>query len=172
MRQDKYCNKIMNKQNLRPQLLEVLNFLRNNPQFSKELFDSRNIVGDPMETVYENNGVTIDYCSQYDYSEIFGLTTAEFNIINMENEKYMLMKELYSVKEKIITFLKQLNLEQLEELGEVVRKLDLCPSYSFTEKRIPKYFGIYDKEMVNDFYNHYIDLLEEKHQCKFIRDED
>ena len=43
-----------------------------------QLFDSRNIVGDYMETVYEEDGVTIDYCPYYDYLEIFGLTDEEY----------------------------------------------------------------------------------------------
>ena len=42
------------------------------------IFDCRNIVGDPMETIYCEAGVTIDLCRDYGYFEVFGLTNEEF----------------------------------------------------------------------------------------------
>ena len=42
------------------------------------LFDSRNLVGDPMITVYSANGLTIDVCHRYSYFEVFGLSDEEF----------------------------------------------------------------------------------------------
>lgn len=45
---------------------------------NEQAFNTRNIVGDSMETVYEKNGITVDYCYYYDYIEIFGLTDEEF----------------------------------------------------------------------------------------------
>ena len=42
------------------------------------LFDSRNLVGDPMTTVYSANGLTIDVCYSYSYFEVFGLSDEEF----------------------------------------------------------------------------------------------
>ena len=42
------------------------------------IFDTRNIVGDFMSTIYEGNGLKIDICYGYKYFEVFGLTKEEF----------------------------------------------------------------------------------------------
>ena len=42
------------------------------------IFNSRNIVGDRMKTIYNNNGLVIDICSEYEYLEVFGLSDEEF----------------------------------------------------------------------------------------------
>ena len=42
------------------------------------LFNTRNFVGDPMATIYESDGLTIDICDYYSYFEVFGLTDEEF----------------------------------------------------------------------------------------------
>lgn len=42
------------------------------------IFDCRNIVGDPMETIYDEAGIIIDLCHDYGYFEVFGLTNEEF----------------------------------------------------------------------------------------------
>ena len=42
------------------------------------IFDCRNIVGDPMETIYDEGGVKIDICRNWEYFEVFGLTNKEF----------------------------------------------------------------------------------------------
>ena len=41
------------------------------------LFFSRNFGGDPMETVYQEDGVTVDACFYYEYLEVFGLNAEE-----------------------------------------------------------------------------------------------
>ena len=41
------------------------------------LFNTRNLVGDAMTTLYEEDGLTIDICYFYSYFEVFGLTDAE-----------------------------------------------------------------------------------------------
>ena len=43
-----------------------------------QTFDTRNTVGDFMNTIYEEDGITLDYCFSYDYLEVFGLTTDEY----------------------------------------------------------------------------------------------
>jgi hypothetical protein len=35
--------------------------------------------GDPMSTIWEEDGVTIDICYEYEYFEVFGLTEEEEN---------------------------------------------------------------------------------------------
>lgn len=42
------------------------------------LFNSRNLLGDPMGTIYNEDGLTIDVCDYYSYFEVFGLTDDEF----------------------------------------------------------------------------------------------
>ena len=43
------------------------------------LFFTRNVVGDPMTTIWDEDGVTIDICYRYSYFEVFGLTGEEEN---------------------------------------------------------------------------------------------
>lgn len=45
------------------------------------IFDTRNIVGDTMETLYNSDGLTIDICYFWMYFEVFGLTEEEFEIL-------------------------------------------------------------------------------------------
>lgn len=42
------------------------------------LFNTRNLVGDPISTIYDEDGLTIDVCYRYSYFEVFGLTDEEF----------------------------------------------------------------------------------------------
>lgn len=51
---------------------------RNFEQGECGLFDSRNLIGDPMTTIYNHDGLTIDICYYYEYFEVFGLTKEEF----------------------------------------------------------------------------------------------
>lgn len=48
------------------------------------IFDCRNLVGDSMSTIYDEDGLQIDICYRYSYFEVFGLTDNEF----AELEKY------------------------------------------------------------------------------------
>lgn len=43
-----------------------------------QTFNTRNIVGDPMETVYADDEIIIDHCWRWGYLEIFGLTNEEY----------------------------------------------------------------------------------------------
>lgn len=43
------------------------------------LFDERNWAGDPMTTIYDGDGLTIDICYYYGYFEVFGLSDEEFS---------------------------------------------------------------------------------------------
>lgn len=42
------------------------------------IYNSQNIFGDPMTTVYRGNHLTIDICYPYAYFEVFGLSEKEF----------------------------------------------------------------------------------------------
>ena len=43
------------------------------------LYNTRNWVGDPMHTIYVDNGLQIDICYGCCYFEVFGLTNDEFS---------------------------------------------------------------------------------------------
>ena len=42
------------------------------------LYDCRNILGDPMTNIYEDDEFCIDICYPYAYFEVFGLSKTEF----------------------------------------------------------------------------------------------
>ena len=42
------------------------------------IYNSRNIVGDWMTNIYNNDGLCIDICYGYSYFEVFGLSSKEF----------------------------------------------------------------------------------------------
>lgn len=73
----KMDTKVANKEN-------VISFLKKRFPNKIQMFDTRNFVGDHMITIYDSNGVVIDYCPDYDYIEIFGLTDDEFAIVVKE----------------------------------------------------------------------------------------
>lgn len=43
------------------------------------IYNTRNIMGDPMTTIYEDAQLIIDICYRYSYFEVFGLSKDEFN---------------------------------------------------------------------------------------------
>lgn len=61
----------------------VVNFLMVEFPNGIQMFNSRNIVGDEMETIFQSRDVSIDYCNDYDYIEIFGLSEPEFQMVKL-----------------------------------------------------------------------------------------
>ena len=55
------------------------------------IFNTPNIMGDPMATIYRGNELIIDICFYYSYFEVFGLSKDEFN--ELEKFYYTLEKE-------------------------------------------------------------------------------
>ena len=49
-----------------------------------EMFTTRNITGDTMETIYDDGEIQIDYAPGYNYIEIFGLTEEEYKYVRNE----------------------------------------------------------------------------------------
>lgn len=47
-----------------------------------QTFNSRNLVGDRMVTIYEDDGIKVDYCPYYVYLEIFGLSNEEYHSLS------------------------------------------------------------------------------------------
>ena len=42
------------------------------------MFNTRNVVGDAMTNIYDENGLIVDICYDYMYFEVFGLSDNEF----------------------------------------------------------------------------------------------
>lgn len=58
---------------------KVKEVIKNNIEdASYGIFNCHNIVCDPMETIYDEDGVKIDICRNWEYFEVFGLTNEEF----------------------------------------------------------------------------------------------
>lgn len=50
-----------------------------------QVFNTRNLDGDNMKNIYNQDGIEVDYCEDYDYLEIFGLSQKEFNsLVNIK----------------------------------------------------------------------------------------
>ena len=57
---------------------KLIKFLKNKFPKRIQMFNTRNNVGDRMFTIYHEDGITVYYCPDYDYIEIFGLTDKQF----------------------------------------------------------------------------------------------
>ena len=53
----------------------ILKYINDAP---RGLFNTRNLVGDNMEPVYDDGDLKIDICYDWAYFEVFGLTEEEF----------------------------------------------------------------------------------------------
>lgn len=43
------------------------------------IYDCRNIAGDSMSNIYDENGLSIDICDFWGYFEVFGLSKPDFS---------------------------------------------------------------------------------------------
>ena len=55
------------------------------------IFNTRNIIGDPMSTLFSSDELTVDICYTYEYFEVFGLTTEEFAELERYYEKIRML---------------------------------------------------------------------------------
>ena len=76
----------MNKRKLK--IDDLIVFLKKEFPKGIQMFSTRNIVGDFMINIYEEDGIYVDYCYQYEYIEIFGLTKEEFKKVMIETRGY------------------------------------------------------------------------------------
>ena len=63
---------------------KLIEFLKKKFPNGIQMFDTRNFVGDQMFTIYNEDGFVVDYCYEYGYIEVFGLSDEEFNILDAE----------------------------------------------------------------------------------------
>lgn len=66
-------------------LIKLKNFLKEVFKKNIQAFTTKNIVGDFMVTIYNKDGIQVDYAPGYGYIEIFGLTDEEYE--ELEKEK-------------------------------------------------------------------------------------
>ena len=70
---------------------EIVEFLKkyfDEDELPIQAFTTRNVVGDYMKTIYDKNGITIDYCEGWNYLEIFGISDYIFNQLKRERVIY------------------------------------------------------------------------------------
>ena len=100
------------------EFLKIKELIKNNYD-NGGLFDTRNIAGDTMKTIFKGKYFTLDICEYYGYFEIFGTTKEEFTelkkyYIGLEkDEKLKKFMEIDDIKEQI-KFLKK----KLKELSD------------------------------------------------------
>ena len=149
---------------------------------NEQAFNTRNLIGDNMRTVYDEDGIIVDYCYEYEYIEIFGLTDVEFeNLIDdygmLKNfndemmEENSIKNERSSIEEDIII------LEQLIIANEnciknaknkdnpfvtVWKKQNIAIEHIISEyKRVLKEneelnYKLHSKKIALEIYNRYI----------------
>nr|DAV97315.1 MAG TPA: hypothetical protein [Caudoviricetes sp.] len=66
-------------------LIKLKKFLKEVFKNRIQAFTTKNFVGDYMETIYNKDGIQVDYAPRYGYIEIFGLTDEEYE--ELEKEK-------------------------------------------------------------------------------------
>jgi len=66
-------------------LIKLKKFLKEVFKKNIQAFTTKNIVGDFMVTIYNKDGIQVDYAPGYGYIEIFGLTDEEYE--ELEKEK-------------------------------------------------------------------------------------
>ena len=64
-----------------------------------QAFNSNNVSGDFMINVYDEDEIEVDYCDDWEYIEIFGLTDKEFD--KLLDNKSFLRSHLKTFKEYI-----------------------------------------------------------------------
>ena len=62
-------------------IVKIKHFLTTKFPKGTQLFNSRNLVGDYMLTIYKEEGITIDWCEDWDYIEIFGVDSDEYDLL-------------------------------------------------------------------------------------------
>ena len=42
------------------------------------IYNTQNVLGDPMQTIYKDDRICIKICTKYEYFEVFGLSEKDF----------------------------------------------------------------------------------------------
>ena len=63
---------------------KLIEFLKKEFPNGIQMFNTRNLVGDQICTIYNEDGFVVDYCHGYEYIEVFGLSDEEFSRLDVE----------------------------------------------------------------------------------------
>ena len=69
-------------------LIKLKKFLKTVFKKKIQAFTTKNLVGDYMETIYDEDEIQVDYAPEYEYIEIFGLKNKEYKELEDENIIY------------------------------------------------------------------------------------
>lgn len=58
--------------------------LKDNDLLGEQCFDSECLIGDPRETIYDEDGIKVLVCYYYEYVEILGLSADEYQSITKQ----------------------------------------------------------------------------------------
>lgn len=61
---------------------KLVEFIEKKNLVGMQTFNTSNIFGDPLFTIYKEDGITLDYCYYYGYLELFGLSDDEYNSLS------------------------------------------------------------------------------------------
>lgn len=61
---------------------KLVKWVKENGYEGTQTFDCKSSIGDSMVTVYEEDGITVDYCAGWEYFEIFGLSEEEYESLS------------------------------------------------------------------------------------------
>lgn len=59
--------------------------LKDNDLLGEQCFDCESLVGDPRETIYNEDGIKVLVCYYYEYVEILGLSDDEYKSITEQD---------------------------------------------------------------------------------------
>lgn len=62
--------------------VKLIAFLKEEFPKGIQMFNTKNIAGDYMITIYDEDNIEVDYAPSYEYIEIFGLSKDEFEHVN------------------------------------------------------------------------------------------
>ena len=67
---------------------KLIEFLKKEFPNGIQMFNTGNLVGDPMCTIYSEDGIVVDYCYGYESIEVFGLSDEAFQTLAAEINVY------------------------------------------------------------------------------------
>ena len=79
---------------------KLIKFLKKEFPEGIQMFNTRSLAGDPMYTIYKKDGLVVEYCSIYEYIEVFGLSIKDFDRLNAEinGQDYQLKDLIEQIK--------------------------------------------------------------------------
>lgn len=95
------------------------------------IFSTRNTIGDPMETLYEDSDITIDICRPYKYFEVFGLSEEEFSelekfYMDLETLIYNPQRLDEDIREKLTGLEESIEIRNYNKPYTMKEKYNLC----------------------------------------------